>query len=119
MLLLAHLLNLNPEWRLAGVHLRTIVNEETEREAMSSKLEELVTEVRIDAETDVILKQPGQSVMEVMHKASGGADVVFIGLAIPEPGAELEYARRLFEIADGFPATILVRNNEPFAGTLI
>jgi hypothetical protein len=119
MLLLAHLLNLNPEWRAAGVHLRTIVDDEAAREPMSSKLKELVTEVRIDAETDVILKQPDQSVIDVMHRASRGADVVFLGLAIPEPGTELEYAQRLFELADGFTATILVRNNEPFAGELI
>jgi hypothetical protein len=29
------------------------------------------------------------------------------------------YTPSVLTIADGFPATILVRNNEPFAGTLI
>lgn len=119
MLLLAHLLNLNPEWRQASVTLRTIVADEQEREPRATQLTELVTEVRIDAETDVLIRPPDRSVIDMMHEASRDADVVFAGLAIPEPGAELEYAGRLFKLADGFAATILVRNNEQFAGTLI
>jgi hypothetical protein len=119
MLLLAHLLHLNPEWRQAEIVLRTIVPSSDQHASMAEKLNELVTDVRIDAETDVIVKNPDLSLMEVMHGASRDSDVVFIGLNIPPRGEELAYAKRLFQLADGFPATILVRNCEHFAGHLI
>jgi len=119
MLMLAHLLNLNPEWRQARVTLRTIVTREAEREPMNRRVAELLDEVRIEAETDVIIKAPDTGFVETMHQASQDADVVFIGLAIPEADDELSYAGRLFELADGFPATVLVRNSESFAGELI
>ena len=119
MLLLAHLLHLNPEWRRAQITVRTIVTRETELEEMKARLNELVGEVRIDAAADVIVKENGKTFVEMMHQASRGSDVVFIGLNVPEAGDELVYAQRLFAIADGFPATVLVRNCEHFAGQLI
>jgi hypothetical protein len=119
MLLLAHLLRLNPEWRQARITLRSIVSSEAEQEEMHQRIVQLVQEVRIEAGSDVIVKAPGSTVVEVMHRASRSADVVFLGLNIPAREEELEYAGRLFELAEGFPATIFVRNCEHFAGELI
>jgi len=119
LLLLAHLLNLNPEWRQATITLRTIVNSETEREDMEQKLTHLVTEARIPAATGVLIKSPESTIQQEMHRASRDADLVFLGLKIPEPGEEEEYAARLQEMAAGFSATIFVRHAGPFAGKLI
>ena len=118
MLLLAHLLSLNPEWHMAEITLRTIVPQE-EKAAMVKRMEDLINEVRIEARCDVIINDGQRSVVEIMHSSSHSADVVVIGLALPEEGTELAYAGRLFELAHGFPATIVVRNSEHFAGQLI
>ena len=119
MLLLAHLLSLNPEWRQARVTVRTIVGTEQEQEAMRSRLTELVREARIEAETDVIVRLDDEPLELAMFSASRKADVVFLGLNIPEPGGELAYAERLIVLSEGFHAAIFVRNNGRFAGELI
>jgi hypothetical protein len=119
MLLLAHLLNLNPEWVQARTFVRSIVENENEREEMLAILRGLVADVRINAEPDVIVRSENESVNEVMRVASVGADLVFLGLQIPEPGFEKEYSERLFELAGTFPAVVFVRNAGVFAGELI
>ena len=119
MLLLAHLLSLNAEWRTARVTVRTIVEDEAEQDAMRTRLVALMTEARIEAETDVIVRPSDKPLEAVMHQASRKADVVFLGLNLPEPGEELAYAERLHTLAVGFHAAIFVRNNGRFAGELI
>ncbi|MCP4709586.1 MAG: hypothetical protein GY869_13245, partial [Planctomycetes bacterium] len=119
MLLLAYLLNLNPEWIDARVIVRSIVRSELERTEMMVSLSALIAEARIQAETEIIYKPPDLSVPEVMHLYSRRADVVFLGLRDPEPGQEAEYAERLIELATGFRTTIFVRNAGEFAGDLI
>ncbi len=118
MLLLAHLLKLNQEWHDAVVLVRSIVTEQ-EREATARSLAALMPEVRIQAETEVMLKPPDKSVVEVMHEKSRDADIVFLGLAEPEIGEEEAYAEGLATLVEGFNTTILVRNAHAFAGELI
>ena len=119
MLLLAHLLQLNPQWRQARIAVRTIVEHQHERAEMHEKISELVHEARIRADTDVILKSPDQSIQEVMHNASGDTDVVFLGLNIPDPGDEKIYAQQLVSLASGFSTVIFVRNSGQFSGELL
>jgi amino acid transporter len=119
MLLLAHLLNLNPEWRQARVTIRTIVSSQGERAPLEQKLSEMITDVRIDARADVLVKPDEQSFIEVMHDASRDADVAFLGLMIPGPGDELSYAKRLIELVEGFQTVVFVRNAGVFAGELL
>jgi hypothetical protein len=119
MLLLAHLLNLNADWRQAKLFVRSIVQSEEEQQAMTVKLEEMILDARINAEADVIVQKEGTDVAELMHHASRSADIAFLGLSPPEFGMEAEYAVRLSQIARGFNATILVHNTGRFAGKLI
>lgn len=119
MLLLAHLLNLNAEWRQAKITLQTVVENETKRGAMEERLNHLISDVRIMAKPNVIVMPPEMTVVRLMHKASRNADVVILGLNVPEPGQEAKYAIRLNELIAGFKTTILVRNAEPFAGELL
>ncbi len=86
---------------------------------MRNRLTELVREARIEAETDVIVRPDDEPLELAMFRASRKADVVFLGLNIPEPGQELAYAERLVVLSEGFHAAIFVRNNGPFAGELI
>ncbi len=119
MLLLAHLLNLNTVWRHAKIRLRTIVSSEAEQDLMTDKIKTLIAESRISAETDVILRKNNESIIELMHNSSKDADIVFIGLALPEKSNDTEFAERLDRLVTGFNSTILVRNAESTAGELI
>ena len=119
MLLLAHLLRLNPAWRGATITLRTIVGTEDERERMASTLDGMITEARIRAASDVIVKPPDRSVLDLIHEASDYADVVFFGLKVPEAGEEEDYAAALEEMAEPFETAVFVRSAGRFAGKLI
>ncbi|MGB2821728.1 MAG: hypothetical protein WBF17_12155, partial [Phycisphaerae bacterium] len=119
MLLLAHLLTLNPLWRGAEITVRTIVLSDAGRYDMEKSLAALIDSVRIGARGDVIVKPQDVSVVEVMQETSRDADVVFIGLMTPEEGTEDEYAARLTNMLEGMPTTVLVRNSGPFEGRLL
>jgi amino acid transporter len=119
MLLLAYLLNLNPEWRDAKIEVRSIVESEEERDSMAASLSALIPETRIQAEIEVIVKSADRTIIEIMQDYSRNADVVFLGLMEPQPGDESQYARRLIELARVFNTTIFVRNAGEFAGQLI
>lgn len=119
MLLLAYLLNLNREWRDAKIIVRTIVESEQNRGEINVSLSELITETRIQAETEVIMKPKNQSVSDIINNYSRSADVVFLGLMEPKPGEESNYAERMNELVSGLNTTIFVRNAGKFAGDLI
>ena len=119
MLLLAHLLSQNPQWRRATITVRSIVTAPEERESMQHRLERMVNEARIPAQASVIVQPAEMSFREVMHEASRYADVVFLGLGLAEPGEEGAYAKQLFELAQGFGAAVFVRNSGPFRGQLL
>jgi hypothetical protein len=55
----------------------------------------------------------------VIHAESGDADLVLLGLATPDVGAEEEYAERLREIAEGLESFFFVRNATLFIGSLV
>ncbi len=119
MLLFAYLLRLNTDWDDARLVVRSIVNSQEEREQMEASLAKLIPEARIQAEPEIILKDGEESVPDIIHRHSHDADVVFLGLKEPEPGAEANYASRLIELTDGLRTTIFVRNAGEFAGNLI
>lgn len=119
MLLLAHLLRLHSDWQSARLIVHSVVASEAEKESMTASLAKLIPEARIMAETDIIVHREGERVPDIIHRESRDANVVFLGLAEPEPGQEGEYADRLEELASGLQTTIFVRNSGKFAGTLI
>jgi len=120
MLLLAHLLRLNPEWSNARLTVRSIARSEAERDSQHSGLAELLTENRIEAVTEVLYEpDPDRDVAEILHERSARADVVFLGLMMPSFGDEAHYAERLEKLAGGFKTTIFVRNAGRFAGDLL
>jgi amino acid transporter len=119
MLLFAHLLNLNAEWRHARVRLRTIVSSETEQDPMHEKLKSLLVESRLSVECDVILNKNNTGVTELMQKSSHDADIVFLGLALPEKSNDIAFAEKLDKLVTGFNSTILIRNAESTQGELI
>lgn len=119
MLLLAHLLTLNPLWADAVINLRSIVTSDTSQLDIEQSITELIETVRIKAKQDVILLPEGKTVVEVMQETSKDADVVFLGLMTPEQDKEAEYTERLIQMVEPLPTTILVRNSGPFQGQLL
>jgi amino acid transporter len=119
MLLLAHLLSLNDEWKNAKIIIHTIILREEDREFMLKNVNEMINEVRIKAEPKIIIKPQDRSVTEVIHENSRNANLVFMGLNIPKEGEEKDYVTRIEELSDGLKTTIFVRNGEEFAGEMI
>jgi potassium/chloride transporter 4/5/6 len=119
MLLLAHLLTLNPEWIHARITIKSVAFSESMREEILGSLDRMIPETRISARREVILKTDDRPIFDLIHEESRGADLVFMGLAVPEPGEESAYAERIDALIEGLPRVILVKNASPFSGQLV
>jgi len=84
---------------------------------MEQSLDDLIRVARIPAGRDVIVMPEDKTVVETMHQTSRNADVVFLGLPAPQAGEEDEAARRLQEMVDKLPTTVMVRNSGPLRGS--
>jgi len=118
LLLFAHLLSLNPEWRSARIAVKCAVSPTSPSAWSRERIEGLLQRSRIDATPEVV-ETDGRSITEVIHSSSCDADLVLLGLREPEPGGEADYARRLDELLGNLPTVILVRAAGPFAGLLL
>jgi hypothetical protein len=67
----------------------------------------------------IIIKPPDKEIHEIIRLNSGSADIVVIGLKIPQPGSEADYGKKLSTIANGLSTVIFVRNAGEFSGNLI
>jgi hypothetical protein len=119
MLLLTHLLTMNSEWRNSQVVIRSIISDESRRDRRETDLQALITETRIRADFEVIVKPENRTVVETIHATSKQSDVVFFGLMEPAEGEDAESAARLEELAEGLKTIIFVRNAGEFAGRLV
>jgi hypothetical protein len=55
----------------------------------------------------------------VIQYRSARADAVFLGLAVPEAGAEAEYVERLESLVGDLPVVFFVKNSSLFMGRLL
>ena len=119
MLLLAHLLRMNPMWREAKIVLRSIVRNPARKAEVEQSLSDTISSVRIKAEAEVIVNDTGASIAEVITKNSQQADISFMGLMIPESGKEHEYSNKLIELSKGLQSVVFIRNASKFSGKLL
>lgn len=119
MLLLAYLLSLNSQWRRSKITIKSIVSSELSAQEMKKNLGILLPSTRIPAETKVIIRDRERPIEEMMKEESADADVVFLGLMVPESGQEIEYAKRLMEMVKGLTSVVFVRNSGKFGGELV
>ncbi|MFH1810330.1 MAG: Na-K-Cl cotransporter [Pseudomonadota bacterium] len=119
MLLLAHLLTRNREWRGGRITVLSVASSELMKQNTEAALARLMPEIRIHAEVQVILKPKDQTIREIIHAQSGLADAVFLGLATPPEGEEKAYAERLIELAEGLQTFFFVKNASLFMGELV
>jgi potassium/chloride transporter 4/5/6 len=119
MLLLAHLLTQADGWRRVRIVLRSIVPTEEAAEQLRESMKAFLTSIRIPAEMDVIVPEPGQSIAELIREGSRNARLVLLGLPEVPAGEERDTAERLLSLVEGLPPTLLVRNAGPFRGRLV
>lgn len=119
MLLLGYLLTRNSEWRGADMKLMSIASNEFARENTERYLKALLEDIRINCDIQVIERQKDKSIREIIQEVSANTDAVFLGLASPEVGKELEYAQRLDELAGDLPMVFFVKNSSLFVGKLL
>jgi amino acid transporter len=119
MLLLAHMMRMNTAWEKSRIKIHSIVESEEERVAQIESLLELIESVRIEAEAEVILRPPDTSIEDIITVSSIGADLIFMGLMIPEKDALDGYADWLIQFSEGLGSVIFVRNASRFAGSLV
>lgn len=119
MLLLAHLLSLDHHWRDARVVLKSVATDAEAADARSREFAAMLHDIRIDGDVQVVVRSEAEPVEAIIRRHSQAARLVFLGLSIPEIGAEEEYAERLVKLVDGLPPTLLVRNGGPFRGRLV
>lgn len=119
MLLLAYLLTLNPAWRDASIVVKCIASNEMSKNESPRFLETWLPEIRIAAQIDVKVKPDDLSVVEIIHRESKSADIVFMGLAEPGRGHEETCADRLEELAGDLSCVFFVKNSSLFVGRLL
>jgi amino acid transporter len=119
LLLLAHLLNSNPEWRGATVEIMSIASSELMKARTETYLERLIPEIRIEAKVRVVVKPKEESVINVIHRESADAAAVFLGLEVPAVGSEESYAERIERLAGDLPVVFFVKNSSLFVGDLL
>jgi potassium/chloride transporter 4/5/6 len=120
MLLLAHLLRGSPEWARATVTLTSIVEPGQSIEAREAEVRALLQEIRIDASVAILRRDdPDRSVTGLIHEGSAGADLVLLGLNLPDADGAPAYADALAELVGPLPEALLVHNSGPFRGRLV
>ena len=107
MLLLAHLLTLNPEWRYHPVRLLRIVENESASVEVEKHLKKLSEDSRINAEAVAIL---GSDVPNTIQQWSRNAAIVILGFEVPEDGHEVEVFEAIERLTGDLPRVLLVES---------
>ncbi len=115
MLILAYLLRTSIEWRGAEINLKLMVNDEAAATAAHSNLKDLAQQLRIGATPRVIISE-GKSFPEILQLHSKRADLVFLGMAIPNDEEDYsQYYEKMQKLAEELPPTIFVLAAPNFA----
>ena len=115
MLMLAYLLRTDIAWRNAQIYLKLVVQDEAAAQAAKENLEALITSSRIKAEPMVIVAGD-RPFDQIWHDSSGGADLIFLGMARPTESADfVDYYTTVQKRVAGLPSTLLVLAAPDFA----
>jgi amino acid transporter len=105
MLILAHLLASNPEFRHKEVKLIHVVPEETAREQAQQHLVEITQRARIDVEPTIVVTE---NLLEALIKTSRDAGIVMLGFDPPEEGAHIQFLQDIEILTDQLHDVVLV-----------
>ena len=110
MLILAYLLRTSWLWRAAEIRLKLVVSDEAAAQAAEVNMENLTNSLRIGATPEIILAE-GRSFDDILQESSAAADLVFLGIAVPDENFPAYY-QKLRDRTAGLPPTVLVLASE-------
>ncbi|MCA9087706.1 MAG: amino acid permease [Planctomycetaceae bacterium] len=105
MLLLAHLLHQNPEWRRNPIRMLRVVPSEDGKSEVTRHVEELCTSARIAAQAEVVVSTNPASAIQA---TSAEAAVVLLGFETPREGDEAEFFSRMENLVGNLPRVLFV-----------
>jgi hypothetical protein len=105
MLLLAHLLVTNTEWRTRPIRLLRVAASEAATAEMTRHLEELIETSRIQATPQVIV---AENVARTIQATSRQAAVAFLGFEAPEEGHEIAFFESMERLAGDLSRVVFV-----------
>ncbi|MCA8964304.1 MAG: amino acid permease [Planctomycetes bacterium] len=105
MLLLAHLLHQNPEWRRNRIRMLRVLGSEGAQDEVLAHLDEVCAAARITAETKVLV---GDRPAELIQRTSAAAAIVILGFEPPEQGNDDEFFARMEAFAGDLPRVLFV-----------
>ncbi len=106
LLILGHLLNGSRSWRDSKVTVKIMVDNVNSAKDAKRNLSAVISRLRIDVELVIIVSE-GRSFNEVLHSSSKDADMVLLGLAVPDENF-MEYYKKMQELISPLPTTIMV-----------
>ena len=107
MLLLAHLLRQNQEWRNRRIRLMRVVADEAARADVTTHLEKLAAASRIEVDAKVFVSS---FPLEVIGKESQYAALVFMGFEMPAEGEEAGFYQNMEKLTENIPRSIFVNS---------
>ncbi|CAN0592456.1 unnamed protein product, partial [Laminaria digitata] len=111
MVLLAHLLTGNWEWRRAKIRLLHLSAEDEDLDAAEQSIKALMEAARLEGEV-LIIPSGTSNVVESIHEHSHDADVVVLGF---KPPADDDAARSFHQfyasVVEGLPTTLLINSS--------
>ena len=106
MLLLAHLLSSDLDWRKARINLKLVVDDEEAVQSAYENVNNTIEELRLEIEVKVIIGD-GRPFAQVLRETSRQSDLIFLGL--PEPGNNFRQDyERLISWTEGLATTVFV-----------
>ena len=112
-LLLAHLIQRHGDWFHAEIRLLRIIDGEDGVIQTEKHLQQMLADVRVEAEPVVIVREnTKQPIAQVIKANSANADLTLLGMKLPTAEEAAGYSRRLDELVQAVGTVLLVRNAE-------
>ncbi len=109
MVILAHLIMLNHDWRRTRIRLLRQVGTAAEVVAARQELEGILQEARIDAEVEVAVSSEPFATLLRQHSAD--ASLLLLGLNRIDISGQEEFFANTLALLDGMPGTLLVHSS--------
>jgi len=108
MVILAHLMSLNPEWSGAKIRILRVVNTKDELDSARKELERLIEAARMEIAIETILSD--DSFPNLLRRHSGLSTVVFLGFSVDANTDPVRFQEAYTGLLQGMPTTILIQS---------
>jgi amino acid transporter len=108
MVILAHLMSLNPEWSSVKIRILRVVNANEELDSARRELERLIEAARMDVAIETILSD--DTFPNMLRRQSGLSTVIFLGFSVDEATDPVKFQEAYTGLLQGMPTTILIQS---------